>query len=381
MAGAEDALGDAFRAALERWPVDGVPDRPEAWLLTVARGRLIDRARRATVRVDAEPTLSLLDDELRAAAEASDIPDHRLRLLFISAHPAIDTAVRTPLMLQTVLGLDAARIAAAFGVSAATMSQRLVRAKAKIRVAGIAFDVPPRAELPGRLDAVLEAIYAAYGAGWDDVTGADPRRRDLAEEAIWLARLVATLLPEEPEARGVLALMLHCEARRSARRGRDGEYVPLSEQDTTLWSRPLILEAEHELMAAAASGSTGRFQLEAAIQSVHAQRALHGVTDWESIVLLYDALVLLSPTTGALVSRAAALGHAVDAATALAALEGLPTTLSTNYQPYWAVRAHLLAMLGRGDEARAAYALAIELSDDARVRSFLSARACRLRPD
>jgi RNA polymerase sigma-70 factor (ECF subfamily) len=274
-----------------------------------------------------------------------------------------------------VLGLDAARIAAAFGVPPATMGQRLVRAKAKIRLAGIAFEMPARAELPARLDAVLEAIYAAYGVGWDDVAGADARRRDLTGEAIWLSRLVVTLLPEEPEARGLLALILHCEARRSARRAPAGSYVPLSEQDTGLWSRPLIEEAERELGAAAALNSSGRFQLEAAIQSAHAHRLVGGVTDWESIVLLYDALMDAAPTVGVLVARAAALGASGHAARALAALEAIPARPAGDYQPYWAVRAHQLATLGRSDEARAAYARAIELSDDARVRDFLRARA------
>jgi RNA polymerase sigma-70 factor (ECF subfamily) len=377
VAGAEDALGDAFRAALERWPHDGVPDRPEAWLLTVARSRLVDGVRRATVRAHAEPTLALLDEELRAATATGDAPDHRLGLLFMCAHPAIDASVRTPLMLQTVLGLDAGRIAQAFGVSAATMGQRLVRAKAKIRLAGIAFEVPPRSQWSERIDAVLDAIYAAYGAGWDDVAGADPRRRDLADEAIWLARLVVTLLPDEPEAHGVLALMLHCEARRSTRRGPGGEYVPLSQQDTAQWSRPLMADAERHLTIAAAAGTMGRFQLEAAIQSVHAQRAFSGNTDWGSVVLLYDALVCLSPTVGALVARAAALGQAIDAVASLGALDELPERIVVDYQPFWAVRADALARLGRCEEAGNAYARAIELSNDPHVRDFLQAASAQ----
>jgi len=295
------------------------------------------------------------------------------------AHPAIDAAVRTPLMLQTVLGLDAARIATAFGVSAPTMSQRLVRAKAKIRLAGIAFEVPPPSQWPERLDAVLDAIYAAYGAGWDDVAGADPRRRDLADEAIWLARQVFPLLPDEPEARGVLALMLHCEARRATRRGSSGEYVPLSEQDATRWSRPLIAEAEQHLTTAAAAGTMGRVQLEAAIQSVHAQRAFRSTTDWESVVLLYDALVRLSPTVGALVARAAALGQAVDATASLGALDAFPERIVVDYQPYWAVRADALARLERHDEAMDAYARAIELSHDPHVREFLRTASAQTR--
>ena len=375
VAAAEDALGEAFRAALETWPASGVPERPEAWLLTAARSRLIDRTRRAAVRAEAAPTLRLLADEAQEAAAAAMLPDDRLRLLFICAHPAIDARVRTPLMLQPVLGLDAARIASAFCVAPAAMGQRLVRAKAKIRVAGIAFELPDARELPERLGAVLDAIYAAYGAGWEDAAGSDPRRSGLAEEAIWLARLVRELMPEAAEARGLLALMLHCEARRRARRAPDGAYVPLSEQDVTRWSQAMIAEAERELAAAASLRAPGRFQLEAAIQSAHAHRAVTGRTDWEAILLLYDELVRQAPTLGALVGRAAALGSARGPAAGLAALDEIAPRSVVAYQPYWAVRAHVLAGLGMKDEARAAYARAIGLSEDEPAREFLARRA------
>ena len=375
VAAAEDALGEAFRAALERWPRDGVPDNPEAWLLTAARSRLIDRARRAAVRADAEPTLRLLTDEMREPSRGAEIPDDRLRLLFICAHPAIDAEVRTPLMLQTVLGLDAARIASAFCVAPATMAQRLVRAKAKIRVAGIAFELPDPRELPARLDAVLEAIYAAYGAGWDDAAGVDPRLRGLSEEAIWLARLVVQLMPDEPEARGLLALMLHCEARRPTRRGPVGEYVPLSEQDVARWSGPMIEEAEAQLGLAARAKRPGRFQLEAAIQSVHAHRAVTGRTEWEEAALLYEELVRVAPTLGAFVGRAAALGSARGPAVGLTALAAIAPESVVSYQPYWAVRAHLLGALGRTEEACDAYARAIGLCEDEPVREFLISRS------
>jgi RNA polymerase sigma-70 factor (ECF subfamily) len=377
LAAAEDALGEAFRAALTTWPRNGVPEKPEAWLFTVARSHLIDRARRATVRADAAPTVQLLAEEIQDTGHDGDIPDDRLKLLFICAHPAIDARVRTPLMLQTVLGLDAARIASAFCVAPATMGQRLVRAKEKIRLAGIAFEVPERAELPARLGAVLEAIYAAYGAGWDDVAGADPRRQGLTEEAIWLARLVVQLAPDEPEARGLLALVLHCEARRAARRGPAGVYVPLSEQDVRLWSRPMIDEAERELTLAAQARTPGRFQLEAAIQSVHAHRAMTRATDWESIALLYEELVHLAAAVGALVGRAAALGDARGPRVGLAALDEIAPSSIATYQPYWAVRAHLLTELGLIDEARVAYARAIGLSEDEQAREFLAERSRR----
>jgi len=374
VAAAEDALGDALVAALETWPRDGVPDKPEAWLFTAARRRLLDAARRAGVRADSAADLRMIMDDTDGAGD-STYPDERLKLLFVCAHPAIDETVRTPLMLQTVLGLDAARIAAAFLVAPATMGQRLVRAKAKIRDAGIRFEVPERRELPPRLEAVLEAIYAAYGTAWEDVAGADPRRRGLADEAIWLGRLVTRLLPDEPEALGLLALMLHCEARRAARRDADGRYVALAEQDVARWSRAAIEEAEQLLARAAEAGAPGRFQLEAAIQSVHAQRAASGRTDWDAIALLYEGLIRIAPTIGARVGQAAALGEAGGPGAGLRALDAIPADAIAAYQPYWALRAHLLARTGRPADARACYARAIGLSEEPAVRAFLAARS------
>ena len=377
--GAQDALGDAFLAALETWPRTGVPDKPEAWLLTVARRRLVDIARHTTVVADAAMELrSVVEKAKDAASSPIGFPDERLRLLFVCAHPAIDAAVRTALMLQTVLGLDAARIASAFIVPPATMGQRLVRAKAKIRDAGIRFELPEPDELPARLDAVLEAIYAAYGSGWEDVAGADPRRHGLAEEAIWLGRLVTRLLPGEPEAHGVLSLMLHCEARRPARRDADGGYVPLTRQDVRRWSAPMMDEAEQSLAVAAGAQRPGRFQLEAAIQSVHARRAVTGRTDWEAIALLYEGLLRIAPTIGARVACAAALAEARGPAIALAALEAVLPDTVTSYQPYWALRAHLLARVGRVADARDTFARAVGLSEDEAVREFLRAQATAL---
>src|SRR5581483_8901295 len=232
IAAAEDALSDAFRSALERWPHDGVPDVPEAWLLTVARRRLIDAARHSQVQSESAPELiAAVEDAQSLLDEEQAFPDERLKLMFVCAHPAIDTAARTPLMLQTVLGLDAVRIASAFLVKPAAMGQRLSRVKTKIRGAGIAFEVPRAQDLPERLDAVLQAVYAAYGSGWDDVAGADPRRKGLAAEALELGALLVQLMPNEPETLGLSALMLYCESRRDARRNEAGEYVPLSEQD------------------------------------------------------------------------------------------------------------------------------------------------------
>ena len=373
VARAEDALGDALLAALETWPRTGVPDNPVAWLLTAARRRLVDGARHAGVAAAAEADLKIMLDE-RADASPAAFPDERLALLFVCAHPAIDEAARTPLMLQTVLGLDAARIASAFLVAPATMSQRLVRVKAKIREAGIRFEIPAPGELTARLDAVLEAIYAAYGSGWEDVAGADPRRHGLAEEAIWLGRLVARLRPDEPEAQGLLALMLHCEARRAARRDAAGAYVPLGFQDLRRWSRPMIEEAEEVLAGAARLKAAGRFQLEAAIQSVHAQRVRTGETDWEAVTLLYEGLLRHAPTMGARVAHAAALGEARDAEAGLAALDAIPPDEVATYQPYWALRGHVLKALGRAAEAGEAYDRAIGLSEDPAVRAFLLGR-------
>lgn len=376
MAAAEDALADVFCAALETWPRTGVPDKPEAWLLTAARRRLIDSARHARVQAEAVPTLLAVVDEAQYLVNGDIVfPDERLKLLFVCAHPAIDAGARTPLMLQIVLGLDAARIASAFLVQPSAMGQRLTRAKTKIRDAGIAFELPETKELPSRLDAVLEAIYAAYGSGWDDVAGADPRRKGLAVEAIDLGRLLLRLMPTEPEVQGLLALMLHCEARREARRTATEGYVPLSEQDVARWSRPMIEEAERCLSTAAQAGYIGRFQLEAAIQSVHAQRAQTGRTDWEAIALLYEGLVRLAPTIGALVGRAAAVAEARGAATGWALLEAIPAEAIKSYQPYWALAAHLLKCMRRSREAAAAYSRAVGLCEDPAMREFLARQA------
>jgi predicted RNA polymerase sigma factor len=375
VAGAEDALSEALIAALTAWPRDGVPRNPEAWLLTTARHSLIDFIRHQQVVLAGEPTLLLLRENPTEATLETKFPDERLKLLFVCAHPSIDPAMHTPLMLQTVLGLDAARIAGAFLISPKTMGQRLVRAKTKIRDGGIRFEIPQDHELPLRLDAVLEAIYAAFGIGWDDMSGGDQRGRDLTEEAIWLARVLLQLMSDEPEVRGLLALMLHCEARRSARRGAKGQYVPLSEQDPTQWSLPLIEEAERHLMDAAKDaakhGRTGRFQLEAAIQSVHAERARSGRIDWAAIVLFYEGLIRISPTLGTRTSYAAAITEANGPEAGLAVLDAIELDLVAGYQPYWAVRAHVLQRLGKMREASDAYDRAIGLAEDPAVREFL----------
>jgi predicted RNA polymerase sigma factor len=374
VASAEDALSDALVAALAAWPRDGVPQNPEAWLLTTARHSFIDLVRHQQVALASEPTLLLLRERASEAPLSTEFPDERLKLLFVCAHPAIDAAMHTPLMLQTVLGLDAARIADALLVSPTTMGQRLVRAKTKIRRGGIQFEVPQARELPQRLDAVLEAIYAAFGIGWDDMEGVDRRGRELAEEAIWLGRVLLQLMPREAEVRGLLALMLHCEARRQARRGPDGRYIPLSEQDSKQWSLPLIQEAERHLAEAASHGHSGRFQLEAAIQSVHAEGACSGRTEWAAIMLFYERLVHISPTLGTRTGYAAALGEANGPEAGLAVLDGIELDAVSGYQPYWAVRAHLLQRLGKTCEAADAFDRAIGLAEDPAVRQFLLQR-------
>lgn len=380
VAGAEDALSEAFVAALTTWQRDGVPDKPEAWLLTAARRRLIDQTRRARTRRSAEPDLLLAVEDAEVAMSAPVFPDERLKLLFVCAHPAIDARIHTPLMLQVVLRLDAVAIGQAFLTPAATIAQRLLRAKTKIHDAGIAFEIPDATSLQSRLAAVLSAIYAAYGTGWDDVTGADPRHRGLTEEAIGLARVLVELLPEEPEALGLLALLLYCEARRAARRTASGEYVPISEQDTRLWSRDKLIEAERALSRAASKRQLGRFQLEASVQSAHSERARTGQVDWGAIALMYEGLMQLSPTLGAAVGRAAALAEARGPEVGFAALELIATQDVVSYQAYWAVRAHLLGELTRVAEAHAAFERALALSEDPAVRRFLMRRMAALSP-
>jgi len=371
LASAEDALSNALVSALTHWPKDGVPQNPEGWLLTSARHSFVDLVRHQRVAEASESTLLLLREEPR---EETLFQDERLKLLFVCAHPAIDPTMHTPLMLQSVLGLDAARIGQAFLIAPKTMCQRLFRAKTKIRSGGIPFEIPQEPDLPERLDAVLEGIYAAFGIGWDDMAGTDQRGRDLAEEAIWLARVLLQLMPGEAEVQGLLALMLHCEARRPARRGADGRYIPLSEQDPKQWSFPLIEEAEHHLTKAFKRARSGKFQLEAAIQSVHAERARSGRTDWMAILLFYEQLLRVSPALGTQIGYAAAVAEANGPETGLAVLDAMDLEAVSHYQPYWAVRAHLLQRIGHAREAADAYDRAIGLAEDRAVKEFLLQR-------
>lgn len=371
VAGAEDALAEAFATALASWPRDGVPRNPEAWLLTVARRRQTDAVRRRRTRTAGEEHLTMIADEIAAAAEApEEIPDRRLALMFACAHPAIERGMRTPLILQAILGLTAEEIAAAFLITPATMGQRLVRAKGKIKDAAIPFAVPERTALSERLDAVLEAIYAAYGRGWAE--SGDAETPALAGEALWLARLVVSLLPDEPEAKGMLALMLYAEARRPARRGGDGSYIPLEEQNTKLWDRDQIVEAEALLRLANAGGPSGRYQLEAAIQSAHVARRLTGAATWPAVVALYDHLHALTASPVVALNRAVALSETEGPAAAWTALEEVARDKRmADYQPYWAARGHLAQATGRKDDAHEALTVAMGLSTDPAIRSYL----------
>jgi len=382
VAAAEDALADAFAAALAHWPQRGVPDNPEAWLMAAAKRKTIDAHRAAKRGNEAAPHLAMMAEELATPTDIqADIPDERLKLLFACAHPAIDESVRAPLMLQTVLGFDAAAIASAFLVSPAAMSQRLVRAKTRIRESGIPFRVPEHEDLPERLPPVLDAIYAAYAEGWSDPMGTDTARREMATEAIWLGRLAAMLLPGQAEALGLLALMLHSEARRAARRDASGAFVPLSEQDTGLWDGTMMTEAEALLRRAAAMNAIGRFQLEAAVQSAHAIRCLKGTADWAAIVTLYDALWRMTASPVIAINRAIAIAETQGPRAGLAALDVLDAAALSQYQPYWSARAHLLARSGARGQARDAYDRAIGLEIDPAVRRFLQARQAALAAD
>ena len=377
---AEDALAEAFALALNTWPRTGVPASPEAWLLTAARRRTLDFARRGRTRKEAVPRLNAMIEELQAEETAErPIPDDRLRLIFACAHPAIDPAARAPLMLQAVLGLDAAAIASAFLVSPAAMGQRLVRAKRKIRDAGVPFAEPDLETAPGRLDAVLEAVYAVFTQGWSDPAGADPKSRGLVEEALFLGRLIAELLPAEPEPKGLLALMLYAHARRRARRDADGRFVALDAQDSRLWDALLIDQAEAMMMAALPYGRIGRFQIEAAIQSAHVHRRLGEPTDWRSVVALYDSLLALTGSVVAALNRALALSRLEGPEAGLEALEAVSgDPRVADYQPFWAARADLCDRAGRKAEAEAAYMRAIGLEVDPAVRVSLQDRLAAL---
>ena len=385
---AEDCLAEAFERALRVWPTDGVPENPEGWILTVARNR-----RRDVFRSAAHQRSSPLDDLAsvpEAAPEAAPdsspgatsyagdgIPDRRLALLFVCAHPAIAPEIRAPLMLQTALGFDAKQIARVYAVPTATMAQRLVRAKRRIRDARIPFVVPNLTEMPGRLEAVLEAIYGAYAIDWPLVSG--PTVRDsIAAEALYLAVTLAELLGDQPEAFGLAALIALSMSRTDARGLPDG-FIPLAEQDPALWDPELIAQGEAYLRRAQRLGRIGRFQLEAAIQSVHCARATSGATDWSALRTLYGGLVAVAPTLGSRVALAATIGRLDGADAGMAALDAIEDEAISRFQPAWATRAHLLARAGRAADAILAYDRAIALTTEPPIRQYLIGRRQALR--
>jgi RNA polymerase sigma-70 factor, ECF subfamily len=369
VAAAEDALAEAFAQALGIWPTQGVPANPDAWLMVTARNRLRDGVRARKTREQTTSNLLVL-----VPTETEEMPliaDKRLELMFVCGHPAINAAARTPLMLQTVLGLTAERIASSFLVSPDTMGRRLSRAKARIKDTGIAFEVPEEGELSERMSDVLEAIYAAYGQGWDSTGGDDQTRKGLTEEAIWLARLLVELRPKDAEALGLLALMLFCESRSAARRV-EGCYVPLAEQDTALWDMPMAREAEEKLRTAGVLRQPGRFQLEAAIQSVLVQSRMTGADLRLPAWTLHGLLAQKAPTIGNLVGLAAATAEVHGPKAGLHELEQLPEAVKADYQPFWALKAQLLQQLGGDQQVIAtAFRRAVGLTEDGAVRAYL----------
>jgi RNA polymerase sigma-70 factor (ECF subfamily) len=379
IAAAQDALGDALLKALQTWPDSGVPDAPEAWLLSVARRQLLQMARHDRVR--GGPAVAALLEQTELPENQAEVPDARLKLMFVCAHPAIDEKVRIPLMLQTVLGLQVADMAPALMLSPTALAQRLVRAKQKIRDAGIRFEEPELADLPERLDCVLESIYAAFGLSLDAIDGAEARVTDLQDEAIYLGHIVCKLLPHEPEARGLLALMTFCAARKQARSDAAGAFVPLAQQDVQQWDRAAITQADQLLWTAAQQRRPGPFQLEAAVQSAHCHRLFFGHTPWHAIDQLYRQINAYFPTQGARVAGAVAMGEAGDAASGLAQLALMDSTSTQSFQPWWVARAHLLGLQGGASSVQAEQALhmAIGLTTQPSVKNYLESVRQKLR--
>lgn len=371
---AEEAVQEAFLRAHNIWPQQGVPDAPAAWLLTTARRIILDQKRHDHITHSYAKAYADTHDDMADMSHISEFifPDARLKLMYVCAHPALDAALHAPLMLQSVLGLTADQIAQAFVVSPATMSQRLVRAKRKIKDAQIPFLIPDADDLPARTDTVLSAIYAAYGTAWNDVsTGHDHTPDGLTDEAIYLARLICGLMPDNPEAKGLLSLILYTHARRATRFGTNGCFTPLYEQDTQLWDTSMLEEAEQYLQHAAKTGVIGRFQIEAAIQSAHTEARCRNLNLRPQIIGLYETLLSIAPSLGSYVGYAAALIQNEHAARALQVLLALDAMQTQNYQPYWATLAAAHAQCGQTEAAHKAYTQAIGLSSHQGVRTYL----------
>jgi RNA polymerase sigma-70 factor, ECF subfamily len=377
IAAAEDALSEAFCKALSLWKERGVPQNPEAWLLTTAKSQLLMAARHRRVQDDPVNLVTLTLDKY-PNSDKQAIPDHRLRLMYVCTHPAIEPSMRCALMLQTVLGLDSARIARAFLVSPDAMTKRLVRVKSKIKQAGIRFEEADQKELAARAASVLEAIYGAYSLepGYSE----SEQVLSLAYEAMFLADLLTTLIPEHAEAHGLAALLSFCESRRAARTDAQGRLISLDQQDPSLWNGNLIRRGNAHLQHAIALGTAGTYQYEAAIQAAHCQRAVTGIIPWSSIVRLYENLLKVGVSAGALVGHALAVAHANNTPQdGLKLLDQMDVKLSKNYASWWAARGHLLAKTVDQDLAIAAYEKAESLTTDLLQKDFLQARilACR----